>query len=126
LYCLIPSCIRCRWANSALVVSVTPEDCEDLLGRTGTTADPLLGVRWQQVFEREAARRGGGNLVCPVQRVTDFMAGSRCDARAGSVALPSSSYRLGVKSADCHDIYPPFVTEVRATASMIDVIILKC
>lgn len=38
---------------------------------------------------REAARRGGGDFVCPVQRVDDFLEG-----RASAVdTLPSSSYR---------------------------------
>ena len=33
-------------------------------------------VPQRSVFlEQEAARRGGGGLVCPVQRVTDFLAG---------------------------------------------------
>lgn len=37
---------------------------------------------------RLAARLGGGNLVAPVQRVTDFLAG-----QLSSGTLPSSSYR---------------------------------
>ncbi len=39
---------------------------------------------------RLAAKLGGGNLVAPVQRVTDFLAG-----QLSSGALPSSSYRSG-------------------------------
>ena len=38
---------------------------------------PLRGVNWQQTIERRAAAMGGGNLVAPVQRLTDFLAGVR-------------------------------------------------
>ncbi|CAM9526452.1 unnamed protein product [Chrysoparadoxa australica] len=90
-----------NWANSALVVSVTPEDTEELGG-----TDALRGVEWQRVIERRAAMAGGGSMVAPVQRVTDFLEGS-----PSLGALPTSSYRLGVKSARCDELYPPFVTE---------------
>ena len=39
--------------------------------------------------------------VVPVQRVTDFMAGS---TGRGDNALPSSSYRLGVRSGPLHEV----------------------
>lgn len=51
-------------------------------------------------MERRAWDLGGGNFTCPVQRLTDFI-----DGRV-SITVPSSSYRLGVRSAPCHDIYP--------------------
>lgn len=99
-----------KWANSAIVVSVTPTDCAATLGIDWKDdgSDPLIGVRWQREIEREAARRGGGGLVVPVQRVTDFMLGQGDD---GSTPFPTSSYRLGVRPALCHEIYPAFVTE---------------
>ena len=37
--------------------------------------NPLRGVLWQEEFERKAAIMGGGNLVAPVQRATDFLSG---------------------------------------------------
>ena len=39
-------------------------------------------------------------MTCPVQRLTDFVKGEV------SSSVPPSSYRLGVKSAALHDIYP--------------------
>ena len=54
---------------------------------------------------REAARRGGGSFVAPVQRAMDFMAGTPSHGQ-----LPTSSYRLGVKAAPLHDLYPPHIT----------------
>lgn len=117
-----------KWANSALVVSVNPEDCYDTVSSLSSSytssnsssstdsssidLDPLVGIKWQQIMEREAAIRGGGKLVAPVQRVTDFLA----DRAPDSSVLPSSSYRLGVKASSCHEIYPPFITEALKTA----------
>jgi uncharacterized FAD-dependent dehydrogenase len=86
------------WANSALVVTVASND---------TILDPyreehgvLAGIAFQRDMERRASFLGGGNLTVPVQRVTDFLAGRP------STSAPSSSYRLGVKPAPCHEIYP--------------------
>lgn len=87
------------WANSALVVGVLPSDWSHLEALHG----PLAGVELQRAYEREAASRGGGNLVAPVQLATDFLAGR------GSLpdTIPSSSYRLGVRAAPLHDLYAP-------------------
>lgn len=89
-----------KWANSALVVNVTPEDMRKWAGN-----HPLCGVDWQKSIERKAAIMGGGNLVAPVQTVTDFLDGV---SSAGKV-IPPSSYRMGVKAAACHEIYPEFI-----------------
>jgi len=94
-----------RWANSALVVQVNPDDIEG--------NDILRGVKWQQEIEQKAAKYGGGNLVCPVQRVTDFLSESVKDMDQPTL---SSSYRLGVKYAPNHEIYPPFVTQALQSA----------
>ena len=54
---------------------------------------------------RRAAQIGGGNLVAPVQRVTDFLAGTP----STTATLPSSSYRSGTLSIDSmllHHIQP--------------------
>ena len=94
---------------------------------------PLRGVYWQEEMERRAAVMGGGSFVAPVQRVTDFLAysssmrkdiintndddyclSSTPGRESVSTATPSSaiqsSYRLGVKEAPLHELYPPFVT----------------
>ncbi len=95
------------WANAALVVAVQPSDWAHLLPAHG----PLAGVALQEQAEREAAIRGGGLFVAPVQRVTDFLAG-----RGSTGTLPSSSYRLGVRSAPLHDLYSPAVTKALEAA----------
>lgn len=111
-----------KWANSALVVGVSPEDMTVPVQKRGDryeistqysnweTNNPLRGVFWQEFHERKAALMGGGDLVVPVQRATDFISGalSEPDADTGQF---SSSYRMGVKSAPLHELYPAFVTE---------------
>ena len=104
-----------KWANSGLVVNIEPVDYAALAADEGyDPSSPLCGVEWQRVMERRAAAMGGGSLVCPVQRVTDFMAGQdpygSDSAFAATHPLPTSSYRLGVRAAPLHTLYPSFVT----------------
>jgi uncharacterized FAD-dependent dehydrogenase len=91
------------WANSALVVTVSPDDI--VLQEYKKKYGVMAGLEFQREMERKAARLGGGNLTVPVQRMTDF-----CNGKVSST-VPSSSYRLGVKSAPCHEIYPEPITE---------------
>ena len=86
------------WANSALVVTVSPDDpvLEEYREKHGV----LAGVAFQREMERAASKMGGGNLTVPVQRLTDFI------AERPSTSAPPSSYRLGVKPSPCHEIYP--------------------
>ena len=100
----------------------------------------LVGLHWQEEMERRAALLGGGNFTVPVQRVTDFLAASEAlsAARAGVMgASPpgmvnslrrtgkgkgkgdggiESSYRLGVREAPLHLLYPRYVTEALCAA----------
>lgn len=84
----------------------------------------------QKSLERKAAIFGGGNFVVPVQTVTDFL-GNKLSGKKmfylGFVQLfsglifftfilavtsvPSSSYRLGVKAANLHKLFPSYLTE---------------
>lgn len=86
-----------QWANAALVVNIEPSDASE--------DGPLALLAWQKDIERRAAIAGGGHLAVPVQRATDFM-----EDRISEGDI-DSSYRLGVKAAACHEIYPSFVTE---------------
>ncbi|MCL7047022.1 hypothetical protein MKW94_026279, partial [Papaver nudicaule] len=49
---------------------------------------------------------GGGNFVVPGQTVEDFL-----NNKLSETSLPSSSYRLGVKAAKLHELFPIHVTE---------------
>ena len=87
-----------RWANSALVVTVEPEDF--WLERPGDTTGPLAGLALQDQLERRAYEAGGGGYVAPAQRLTDFL-----DGRVGDVP-ERTSYRPGVAPADLRAVLP--------------------
>ena len=94
------------WANSALVVAVSPDD--KILDEYREKYGVLAGLEFQKDMERRASIMGGGDLVVPVQRLTDFIEGK------ASTSAPSSSYRLGVLPSACHEIYPePIVNSLR-------------
>ncbi|WVZ25397.1 hypothetical protein V8G54_003941 [Vigna mungo] len=90
-----------KWANAALVVTVTTKDFEAL-----NYVGPLAGIKFQREFEQRAAIMGGGNFVVPVQTVTDFL-----ENKLSVTSVPSSSYRLGVKAANLHQLFPMHITE---------------
>lgn len=90
-----------KWANAALAVTVSPKDFNAL-----NFHGPLAGVEFQREFEQRAATMGGGNFVVPVQTVKDFM-----DNKLSATTIPSSSYRLGVKAANLHELFPVHITE---------------
>ncbi|WCJ30139.1 FAD/NAD(P)-binding oxidoreductase family protein [Euphorbia peplus] len=89
-----------KWANSALVVTVSTPDFEAL-----NLKGPLAGVEFQREFEQRAAVMGGGNFVVPAQTVTDFL-----ENKFSVTSLPPSSYRLGVTAANLHDLFPAHIT----------------
>ncbi|KAL6555172.1 hypothetical protein OROGR_006430 [Orobanche gracilis] len=100
-----------RWANAALVVTVSSKDY-DAFNLSG----PLAGVEFQRALERKAAVMGGGNFVVPVQTVTDFL-----ENRLSVTSVPPSSYRLGVKAARLHELFPVDITEsLQSAISMFD------
>jgi len=87
-----------QWANSALVVTVNVSDFG--------SNHALAGLDFQESIEMEAAERGGGDLRAPVQRAVDFMS----NAVSPEGKMPTSSYRLGVRSSRLEDIYPESMT----------------
>ena len=88
---------RARWANSALIVQVTPSDYPG--------ADPLAGVRFQEAIERRAYAVAGEGYAAPAQRVVDFLAGQ------ASVDLPPISYPQGGVPVDLAALLPVGVVE---------------
>ncbi len=77
------------FANSGLVVGVTPED----FAKAGLEG-PLAGVALQRRAERAACESGGSGNRAPATRVADFLAGH------GSSTLPTSSYLPGLAAED--------------------------
>jgi uncharacterized FAD-dependent dehydrogenase len=85
------------FANSGLVVTISPED-------TGSR-HPMAGVHFQQRAERLAYLAAGRSYSAPIQWVTDFRAG-----RPSRGTLPSS-YPRGTVALDLGAILPPIVVE---------------
>ncbi len=84
-------------SNSALLVSVRPEDIPG--------DSPLAGIEFQRAMEQSAYALGGGGYKAPCQRVADFLKNepTRC---AGKV---KPSYKPGVRYADIAEVLPEFV-----------------
>jgi uncharacterized FAD-dependent dehydrogenase len=81
-----------RWSNSALVVTVGPDDW-------GGSA--LGGMRFQQEWERRAFVAGGGTYFAPAQNLLTFL---------GRAHAPlASSCRPGVSEAELREVLPAFV-----------------
>lgn len=89
------------FANSGLVVQVTPED----LRRLGYGDDPLAGVRFQRDLERRAFQLGGGGYRVPAVRVDRFLA-----EKPGADLAPTH-FRPGIVPADLDELFPAFVVD---------------
>jgi len=87
-------------ANSALLVTLHPEDFPD--------RSVLCGMHWQRQIEADAFVAGGSNYYAPCQTVGDFL------ARKPSVSLGrvQPTYRPGVTLCDLHDVLPEKLTAV--------------
>lgn len=84
-------------ANSAVLVSVRPEDYG---------ASPAKAIEFQRRLERAAFERAGGDYYAPFQTVGDFL-GGRCGS-APSAVLPT--YRGGkVRAVSLDRLLPEFV-----------------
>jgi uncharacterized FAD-dependent dehydrogenase len=99
---------RGHWANSALVVSVKPEDFgafgEDTPG-LGLHGGILDGVAFQKEAERRAYELGGGGFIAPAQRLTEFVEGKPAsDVR-------KTTYKPGIAPAEIEHCYPDFVVD---------------
>jgi uncharacterized FAD-dependent dehydrogenase len=91
-----------RNANSAIVVSISPE--------VDYPGDPLAGIEFQRRLEEKAFELGGGTYNAPGQLMGDFVAG-RASTEFGTVV---PSYKPGVHLTDLAQILPEFaVTALR-------------
>ncbi|HKJ05562.1 MAG TPA: NAD(P)/FAD-dependent oxidoreductase [Geopsychrobacteraceae bacterium] len=84
-----------QFSNSALVVSVRPDDFDN--------SDPLSGVRFQRKWEQAAFIAGGSNNSAPAQPLLEFF-----DGRPGYL---QSSCRPGIVHIDLKDVLPDFVSQ---------------
>ena len=86
-------------ANSALVVTVRPEDFGG--------ENPLMGMEFQRHYESLAYSLGGGNYIAPVQLVGDFLK----DKTSMSLGNIKPSYAPGYEFRDLRQCLPPYVSE---------------
>jgi len=84
------------YANSGMVVTVEEKD---YLNKQGA----LSAMHFQQSVEQKAFVAGGGKLVAPALRMTDFV------NRQVSGSLPDCSYLPGVQAAPLWEVLPPFI-----------------
>ena len=82
-------------SNSALVVSVRPQDC-------GSPDDPLAGIAFQRKWERLAFAAGGRDYRVPAQNVISFL-------QLGQGPLRSSC-RPGITAVELDQVLPAFVS----------------
>lgn len=87
------------YANSGTVVTVDRAD----FAKYGFKGE-LAGMYYQQMVEKRAFEIGGGALVAPAQRMTDFV------QRKVSSTLPGCSYLPGIVSASMYDVLPDEVS----------------
>lgn len=87
-------------ANSALVVSVKPEDFHG--------DSPLKGVEFQRHYENLAFNLGGGNYMAPVQLVGDFLK----DQKSVGLGKVEPTYKPGYVLTNLKDCLPDFVVDM--------------
>ncbi len=75
------------FANSGMVVEVTPEDWKQF-----GTDNPLAAMEFQSMVEKACFVAGGGKQVAPAQRLQDFVSGK------ASSTLPDCSYLPGLNA----------------------------
>ena len=86
-------------ANSALVVTVGPDDFEG--------SSPLRAMEFQRHYEGLAYKLGGGNYKAPVQLVGDFMK-DKVSTKIGTV---KPSFTRGYEFKDLRECLPNYVSD---------------
>jgi len=85
------------YANSGIVVSISPSDLED--------KSPLACLNFQKEVEQKCWEAAGKDQKVPAQRLMDFL------ERKISKDFPQTSYQPGIKSVDLNELLPPIVVE---------------
>ena len=90
-----------RFANSGLVVQVTPED----LMRNGYAEGPLMGVAFQRALEQATFHAAGDRYYAPAMRMTDFL------KQNATGKLAPTRFRPGAVAADLWQVLPELVSQ---------------
>ena len=91
-----------RNSNSAVCVSVTPQDCRAFGGT----------LEFCRSIERRAFALGGGGFRAPVETVGDFLAGSRNPALPTAVVPTYMGDRGNVVPARLETLFPDFINDM--------------
>ena len=104
------------YANSGMVVQVQLKDAFRELKAAGKKdvdiSNPLLMLHFQQLVEQNCYQAGGGKMVAPAQRMTDFCTGKL------SSTLPANSYLPGLQASQLQHVLPDFVYQSLAKGFM--------
>lgn len=87
-------------ANSAIVVTVNPNDFEG--------NSPLSGMEFQRHYESLCYKLGGEQYKAPVQKISDFLQ----DKVTTSLGDVEPSYKLGYEFKDMRDTLPSYVSDM--------------
>lgn len=96
-----------RWANSAMVVEIRPEDAAQMVQQLNLEApapEALQTLVLQEYLEQQTWLNGGRTQVAPAQRMADFVKGHL------SATLPSSSYTPGLVASPLHFWMPQYIS----------------
>lgn len=86
-------------ANSAVLVSVTPEDFKG--------ESVLEGIYFQKELEEKAFVLGGSNYFAPIQKVGDFLE----DRKTVEIGEVKPTYKPGVTLSNLQEILPDYVVK---------------
>ncbi|SMC27077.1 hypothetical protein SAMN02745134_03049 [Clostridium acidisoli DSM 12555] len=98
-------------ANSALVVTVGPEDFKNesyKFKQKFQSNYPLLGMEMQRFYEELAFNVGGSNYNAPVQLMGDFLK----DSVSNKIGNVKPSYRPGFEFASLNSCLPNYVVNL--------------
>ena len=110
-----------KWANSAMVVEIRPEDVPSILtdcldpqlptmtfleqlGQKDVFRSSLAVMALQESIEKQAWLNGGSTQVAPAQRMMDFVQGHMSDT------ITDTSYTPGVVASPLHFWMPKFIS----------------
>tara|TARA_B100000795_G_scaffold166341_1_gene125154 strand:- start:787 stop:1398 length:612 start_codon:yes stop_codon:yes gene_type:complete len=87
------------YANSGIVVSVSPKDLPNY-----TPGNPFVCLEFQQEVEKTCWEAAGKTQRVPAQRMVDFVEGVL------SKDFPKTSYQPGIVSVDLNAVLPKLIT----------------
>jgi hypothetical protein len=86
------------YANSGIVVSVTPQDLPNYKEN-----DPFVGLDFQRQVEHDCWRAAGSTQRVPAQRMIDFV------ENRISTDFPKTSYQPGLTSVNLNEVLPELI-----------------